>query len=131
MNDGSGGPRTSLSVDLGSWPVDPEVRENTLTTAQTLRSVGAIVDEVDIELSSDTVNRLAAIHFSLIFAAAIDAEIEQHGELMTDYAREFPKWSKAAAGDTGLLEEFTLQAQVCEPVSELLTGWSVPEAHVP
>jgi Asp-tRNA(Asn)/Glu-tRNA(Gln) amidotransferase A subunit family amidase len=114
------GMRIALTCDFGTWILDPEVRANTLATAEALRVAGAVVDEVDIELSRETVNRLAAIHFNLIFAAAVDAEIERHGEVMTDYALDFPSWTKQVAGDVSLLEEFVLQAQVCEPIGDLL-----------
>jgi Asp-tRNA(Asn)/Glu-tRNA(Gln) amidotransferase A subunit family amidase len=114
------GVRIAVTCDFGSWILDPEVRANTLATAEALRSAGALVDEVDIELSRDTVNRLASIHFMLIFAAAVDEEIGQHGDLMTDYALDFPSTAKRAAGDANLLEELVLQAQVCEPISDLL-----------
>ena len=40
----------ALSVDLGDWPVDPEVRANTLAVGDALRAAGAIVDEVDLHV---------------------------------------------------------------------------------
>ena len=36
-------------VDLGDWPVDPEVRANTRAVGEALRAAGAIVDEVDLQ----------------------------------------------------------------------------------
>src|SRR5262245_43707909 len=96
------GMRIALTCDFGSWVVDPEVRANTLATAKALRSAGAIVEEIDLELSRDLVHRLASIHFNLIFAAAVDAEIAAHGDLMNDYALNFPISAKADAGDADL-----------------------------
>ena len=114
------GMRIALTCDFGSWVVDPEVRANTLATAEALRSAGAIVEEIDLELSRELVHRLASIHFNLIFAAAVDAEIAEHGDLMNDYALDFPISAKADAGDADLLQELVLQAEVCEPVSDVL-----------
>jgi len=119
------GLRIAVSCDLGSWRVEPEVRANTLAIADALRQAGAVVEEIDLTIDRDAVNRLAAIHFNLIFAAAVDSEIAEHGDVMTDYALEFPRWTKEAAGDTGLLEEFVLQAQVCEPLGAVLDRFDV------
>ena len=83
------GLRVAVSVDLGDWPVDPEVAANTLQTAAALRSAGAIVDEVDLAVPAALVLRAASIHFNLIFAAMVDAEIAAHGDLMCDYALDF------------------------------------------
>ena len=83
------GLRVAVTVDLGDWPVDPEVATNTLQTAAALRSVGAIVEEVDLTVPRVLVMRAASIHFNLIFAAMVDAEIAAHGDLMCDYALDF------------------------------------------
>jgi amidase len=119
------GLRIAVSLDLGSWPLDPEVEVNTLRTAEALRAAGATVEQVDLNLSRSLTNRLTSIHFNLIFAAAVDAEIEAHGDLMTDYALEFPRSMKAQADGAGLLEEFTLEAQVYEPIGALLEDFDV------
>ena len=52
--DGVEGLRVALSLDLGDWPVDPEVRANTLAVGDALRAAGATVDEVDLEVPSRT-----------------------------------------------------------------------------
>jgi Asp-tRNA(Asn)/Glu-tRNA(Gln) amidotransferase A subunit family amidase len=114
------GMRIALTCDFGTWIIDPEVRANTLATAEALRSAGAIVEEIDLEVSRELVHRLASIHFNLIFAAAVDREIAEHGDLMNDYALDFPISAKKDAGDADLLEELVLQAQVCEPISDVL-----------
>lgn len=119
------GLRVAVSVDLGGWPVDPEVAKNTLTTAQALRDAGATVDEVDLTIDQSAARRLAAIHFNLLFAAAVDAEIEAHRDVMTDYAIEFARWSRLAAGEATLLEELTLEAQFYEPIGALLDSYDV------
>ena len=43
------GMRLALSLDLGYFVVDPEVRANTLRAADRLRELGATVDEIDLE----------------------------------------------------------------------------------
>ncbi|MHC1944058.1 amidase [Bradyrhizobium sp. UFLA06-06] len=46
--DGIAGMRIALSMDLGYFAVDPEVEKNTRNAVSVLRSLGAVVDEVDI-----------------------------------------------------------------------------------
>ena len=48
------GMKIALSLDLGYFEVDKEVQKNTLAAAETLRSLGCIVDPVDIGWSADT-----------------------------------------------------------------------------
>ena len=86
-----------VSVDLGDWPVDPEVAANTLQTAAALRRPGAIVDEVDLASPARSCMRAVAIHFNLIFAAMVDAEVAAHGDLMCDYALDFASRSRTDA----------------------------------
>ena len=114
------GLRIAVTCDFGSWELDPEVRANTLATAEALRSAGAIVDVVDIHVPREVVGRATTIHFNLIFAAGVDMEIAKHGELMNDYAIEFAAHSRRAAGDAGQLEEYMLLAQICAPISDVL-----------
>jgi Asp-tRNA(Asn)/Glu-tRNA(Gln) amidotransferase A subunit family amidase len=114
------GMRIGLSLDLGDWPLDPQVAANTLRTAEALRSAGAVVDDVEVILSRQMINRVTAIHFNLIFAAAVDTEIAAHGDLMTDYALDFPQRMRDMAGGAGLLEEFSLQAEIYEPIGAVL-----------
>ena len=60
--------RVALSVDLGDWPVDPEVeRQHAARVGDALRAAGAIVDEVDLEVPLDDVQLATAIHFAPIF----------------------------------------------------------------
>jgi Asp-tRNA(Asn)/Glu-tRNA(Gln) amidotransferase A subunit family amidase len=117
------GLRIGLSLDLGDWPLDPEVADNTLRTANSLRAAGAIVEPVELGLSRALIHRLSAIHFNLIFAAAVEHEIAEHGDLMTDYAIDFPKSMRRLAEGAGLLEEFALEAQIYEPIGALLEGF--------
>jgi Asp-tRNA(Asn)/Glu-tRNA(Gln) amidotransferase A subunit family amidase len=42
------GARIALSIDLGYYEVDSEVRKNTLAAAETFRTLGCVVDEVEL-----------------------------------------------------------------------------------
>jgi len=123
--EGIQGLRVAVSVDLGDWHVDPEVATNTLQSAALLRAAGAVVEEVDITMSRELVNRATMLHFNLIFAASIRAQIAEHGDLMTDYAIDFPRHAGQVAEGAGLLDEFMLLAQIYEPIGALLEQYDV------
>ena len=118
--EGISGMRIALSVDLGGWAVDPQVRANTLAVGDALREAGAIVDEVEIALSRADVARAGAIHFRLIFGDWVAQTIESNREIVTDYAVEFARWSAEAGGDSSLLEALTLEAKIYAPIADVL-----------
>src|SRR5262245_35868217 len=119
------GLRVAVSVDLGDWPVDPEIARNTLQTAAALRAAGAVVEEVDLSVPRALVMRAVSIHFNLIFAAMVDHELAAHGDLMNDYAIDFATRSRTEAAGAGLLDEYSLLAQLYEPVGALLEQYDV------
>jgi Asp-tRNA(Asn)/Glu-tRNA(Gln) amidotransferase A subunit family amidase len=121
--DGVEGLRLAVSVDLGSWPVDPEIRANTLACAQALRDAGATVDEVDLTVSLDKVRRAAAIHFQHIFGAWIAAEIVTRPDDVTAYAATFVEQMAAAADGASWLEGLVLEAEIAQPVDTLLEDY--------
>ncbi len=117
------GIRIALSVDLGGWPVEPEIISNTLAVGEALREAGAIVDEVDVQVLQADVARASAIHFRLIFGEAVAQTIEENRELVTDYAVEFARWAADAGGGSSLLEALLLEAKIHEPIGSLLENY--------
>jgi amidase len=119
--EGVEGLKIAVSVDLGgTWPIDPEIRANTLACADALRSAGAQVDVVDLSVPRDQVLRAAAIHFHLAFGAWIGVETAAHADIATAYAMDFAGRMAAQAEGGTFLEELTLEAALYEPVGLLL-----------
>ncbi|MDX6700387.1 MAG: amidase [Baekduia sp.] len=114
------GMKIALSVDFGSWPIDADVRANTLASAEALREAGAIVDEVDLHIPREQVTRAAAIHFHLAFGAWIAAETAARPDASTAYAPAFAAWATRRAEGGTFLEELTLEAALYPPVGALL-----------
>ncbi|HEU4657892.1 MAG TPA: amidase [Capillimicrobium sp.] len=106
------GLRVALSADLGDWPLDPDVRRNTLAVADVLREQGATVDEVDVRLSRAAVFRAVAIHLRDGFGAAVEAEVRAHPDDVTPYARDFVRWVRETAGTATSLDGLELQAAI-------------------
>jgi Asp-tRNA(Asn)/Glu-tRNA(Gln) amidotransferase A subunit family amidase len=118
--EGVDGLRIALSTDLGSWPLDPEVRANTLACGEALRAAGAIVDEVDLVVPREKVLRAAAIHFHLGFADWIAGETAAHADIATAYAIDFGRKLAVDAEGGTMMEGLTLEAEVYAPVGRLL-----------
>lgn len=123
--EGVGGLRVAVSADLGGWPVDPEIRVNTLDLAFALRDQGATVEEVDLVVPPADVEGAAAIHFALGFGAWVARVAADHADRMTPYALEFARRSAEAAGDGSLLEKLEIEARVYLPVGALLDRFDV------
>jgi amidase len=114
------GLRIAVSVDLGDWPIDPEVRDNTLAVADALRAAGAIVEEVDLHVPAAQVLRASGIHFHLAFGGWIGEQVAAHPEETTAYAAAFARWSAEQAEGGSYLEGLELEAQLYRPVGALL-----------
>jgi Asp-tRNA(Asn)/Glu-tRNA(Gln) amidotransferase A subunit family amidase len=114
------GLRIALSVDLGDWPVDPEVVANTRAVGEALRAAGATVDEVDLHVPAADVQRATAIHFHMAFGAWIGGECAAHPELTTAYAADMARWASEHSADGTFLEGLELEARLYRPVGALL-----------
>jgi Asp-tRNA(Asn)/Glu-tRNA(Gln) amidotransferase A subunit family amidase len=119
------GMRIALSVDLGDWPVDPEVRENTLGVADALRRRGAVVEEVDLRVPRREVLRAAAIHFHLAFGAWIGQQTRAHPDETTAYAARFARWAEEYAAGGTHLDGLVIEAALYPPVGALLERFDV------
>jgi aspartyl-tRNA(Asn)/glutamyl-tRNA(Gln) amidotransferase subunit A len=86
---GVAGLRVALSLDLGEWEPDDDVRRNTLAAAEALRDAGAIVEEVHVPLRRADVDRAAIAHFATIFGPSVAAIVAEHRDSMTPYAIAF------------------------------------------
>ncbi|HWT93875.1 MAG TPA: amidase [Solirubrobacteraceae bacterium] len=114
------GMRIALSVDLGSWEVDPEIRANTLAVADALRTAGAEVDVVDLVVDREKVVLAMSIHFLFGFGALIEAELAKAPELATPYAAGFRAHVAEVVGDRTPLDGWVLEAELYAPVGVLL-----------
>lgn len=82
--------RIAYSLDLGYFKVDKEICENTLRAIEVYRSLGCKVEE--IEVPWDESSAVAAWNYlTHLFGASMAPLLKKHGDLMTDYARDFIK----------------------------------------
>jgi amidase len=112
--------RIAVSVDLGGWPVHDDVRANTLAVADALRTAGATVDEVDLELPREEVMRATAIHFHYGFAAMIKADIGAQPDLACDYVHGMVAYCEQHSAGHSVMDGLEIEARLYRPVGALL-----------
>jgi aspartyl-tRNA(Asn)/glutamyl-tRNA(Gln) amidotransferase subunit A len=105
------GLRVALSVSLAGWEPDGDVRRNTLSAADALRDAGAIVEEVQIPIRREDVDRAATTHYATIFGPSIAALVAEHRDVMTPYAIAFGE-SMVLEGPGAFLEGLELEGVI-------------------
>ena len=118
--DGVSGLRIAVSMDLGGWPIEDDVRANTLAVADALRTAGATVDEVDLVLPREEVMTATAIHFQNGFAASIKAELSAHPELANDYVHGMVAFCEQYSAGRSAAAGLEIEARLYRPVGALL-----------
>ncbi|MBL8129476.1 MAG: amidase [Chloroflexia bacterium] len=116
---GVAGLRVAVSVDLGSWDVEDDVKRNTLRAADALRAAGATVENTDFALDKDEVFEVAHAHLGAIFGASLATLLEEHRDVMTSYAIAFAK-DQALAQPVSLLEGMEREGAITRALGELL-----------
>jgi amidase/aspartyl-tRNA(Asn)/glutamyl-tRNA(Gln) amidotransferase subunit A len=117
------GMRIAVSTNLGDWPVDEEVARNTLAMAGLLREQGAVVEEVDLQLPQAEIMRAAAIHFHIGFAVDVAKHNLEHPDLVTEYAKDFPRWAAANAEGGTLTEKLEIEGRLYLSLSKVFDSY--------
>ncbi len=112
------GMRIALCLQLGDWPLDPDVRRNTLRVAESLRGAGAVVDEVTLPWTTADIWATARAHFATIMGAGILAVDRDHGDLLSDYTRAFAHDFTSELA-FGFYEGMEHEGAIWEPLGEL------------
>lgn len=111
--------KIGFSMDLGSFEVSPEVRKNTLAACGVFRSLGATVEEVDLNWD-DRVLKAGMAYLEHIFGASLSELLDEHGNEMTSYARQFAEDGRksGAAAFVGTLEVAAAMYRTLGPLLE-------------
>jgi len=76
--------RIAYTLDFGYFDIDDDVAKNTQDAVERLRSLGAIVEEVDVAFP-DGIERAYYGHMDPLFFASLGKSLENHKDLMCDY----------------------------------------------
>jgi Asp-tRNA(Asn)/Glu-tRNA(Gln) amidotransferase A subunit family amidase len=107
----------ALSLDLGDYRLDPDVRTNTLAAAEAFREAGATVEEIDLPWTREMTGKAVRAHFSLVFGAWVREISREHADLMTPYARDFAK--EMGRIDISPYEGLQIEAEIHAVLGEL------------
>jgi len=91
--------KIAFSMDLGMFEVDPDVQRNTRAALDVFRDLGAMVEEVELGWRPDMLQS-GLDYLEHIFGAYLSTLLDEHGDKMTTYARQFAeKGRKSMASD--------------------------------
>ena len=113
------GLRIAVSVDLGSWDVEADVKRNTLRAAEALRAAGATVEEVDFTLDNEEIFDVAHAHYANIFGPSVASLLAEHRDELTSYAVAFAE-NQALSQEISFLEGLAREGAITGALGALL-----------
>ncbi|MDI2126327.1 amidase [Yinghuangia seranimata] len=114
------GMRIAFCARLGDFRVDPEVAANARATAEALRAAGAIVEEVELGWTQETIKRASLAHFAGIMGADAGEAIAAAPDLVTGYLRMFAEDAARVAAETSFLDGLKLEGEIYAELGALL-----------
>lgn len=119
MSDGGAsvvGMRIALCIRLGNYAVAPDVEANTRAVAHALRGAGAVVEEIELPWTTESITRTIFTHFGYLLGPAMEDETAGSAELLAPYTRRFMADARRAAEENryldGVRAETRLQAEL-------------------
>ncbi|GAA2848501.1 amidase [Streptosporangium fragile] len=106
------GRRVAVCMNLGDYPVEPDVVAATWDAVRALTEAGAVVEEVELPWKRAEIMRAAWAHYGAIFGPIIAEEVATHGDGITRYARDFMERSLRAADELGFYGALKIEARV-------------------
>ena len=90
--------KIAYSIDLGHFEVIDDVRRETLAALGALQEMGAEVEEVRVDWSSEAI-RLAHAREEFLFAPVIEDAVSQYPDQVSDYVDELAQTARAATAE--------------------------------
>lgn len=122
---GIDGMRIGLAVPLGDYPMDPEIAENSIVSADVFRAAGAVVDLVELPWTREQIMDVTYVHFGAIFGSEIGLGATAYPDLITPYAAEVARRSLEAIARTPYAEGLRLEAAIYAPLGALLERYEI------
>lgn len=124
--------KIAYSLDLGFYPLDPDVRKNTLAALEVFRSLGATVEEVDLGWDQEAL--MAGLRYlNHLFGGYISTLLASHADLMTSYALAFAEEGQksSAAEFIGTYEKANEMYRTLGPILESHDVFICPTLAIP
>jgi aspartyl-tRNA(Asn)/glutamyl-tRNA(Gln) amidotransferase subunit A len=116
------GRRIGLSVNLGNYPVHPEIRENTEAVARALEAAGATVVPVELPWTTARITETIFAHFGHILGPAMEAETSGTELHLASYTRQFMADARVAAERFSFVESLAMDAQLQAELATTMEG---------
>jgi aspartyl-tRNA(Asn)/glutamyl-tRNA(Gln) amidotransferase subunit A len=123
------GTKIALSVTLGNFPVHPEIAAATRALARLLEAHGAVVEEVELPWTTDSIRETYLAHFGQLLAPAMD-EVMHGMPQSAQYTERFIADSLAAAATTKLHTTLGRESQMQAELAAAMAGYDVLLAPV-
>lgn len=120
--EGLAGMRIALSIDLGAYQIDAEVRRNTLSLADALRTLGATVDEVDLPWNLDTIQWAGWTHFRGM-AEAIGEVPRLARHLLMPATRHFARSARSMAKGHSITDGLDAETELYAPLGAIFEDY--------
>jgi Asp-tRNA(Asn)/Glu-tRNA(Gln) amidotransferase A subunit family amidase len=96
--DGIGGMKIAVSMDLGFYEVVEDVVRETMASLDALRDAGAQVDLIGVDWAEELV-RLGHGGQEYLYADGINAALENHGDIVSDYFSQLAETANSFTAD--------------------------------
>ena len=100
------GLRIAHLTGIEGMDLDPEVKANTQAAVEALAGAGAIIEEVDLGWSFETIIEAVSLHFSATYWPRVERVLAESRELLTSYIVAFAD----ANAETETPSDFELRA---------------------
>jgi aspartyl-tRNA(Asn)/glutamyl-tRNA(Gln) amidotransferase subunit A len=117
------GMRIALCIRLGNYPVAPDVEANTRAVAAALRDAGAIVEEIELAWTTESISRTMFTHFGYLLGPAMEDETEGSAELLAPYTRRFMADARRAADENRFVDGIRAEARLQAELAAAMAGF--------
>ncbi|EMY32861.1 glutamyl-tRNA(Gln) amidotransferase subunit A [Arthrobacter crystallopoietes BAB-32] len=121
--DGVEGMRIALCIQLGDYPVMPDVEANTRAVAAALEAAGAVVEEIELLWTTREISETIFTHFGHILGPAMEAATAGSEDRLATYTRRFIADARAAARRHTLLDGLTAEARIQAQLADAMAGF--------
>jgi amidase len=117
--------RIAYSIDLGYQEVDPEVRTNTLAAVERFRSLGAVVEEVELGWTAETLTAaLDHLTYGLMGASLRQYDTPDQSDQLTGYVKYLIQMAKKVTIEQAYRAE-TVAAEMYAPLSRIFESYNL------
>lgn len=111
--------KIALSIELGGYDVRNDVAAAVRGAADTLRDLGADVEEIELGWSRDDMIAAARGHFAALFGSWVGGILRDHRDLLTDYAIEFAEGAVSGTA-MSLIDTFAIEGEIYSHLARVL-----------